>query len=495
MAENLKSQTVRGVWWSLLDRYSIQGVSFLVTLVMSRILTPGEYGLIGMLAIFIALAQVFIDGGFANALIRKENRTETDFSTVFWVNLGIGLLSYLILFVSAHAIASIYKEEILVPIVRVYALNLVFSSLGAINKVKLTIDINFKTQLKISLISGVTSGVSGILCAVNGMGVWAIVAQSNVSAVLTTLLSFYYIRWRPSLAFSVESFKSLFSYGSKLLAAQTISTLYVYLYHLVIGMKYTKDQLGLYTKATQFGQIVTTTMASSMTRVSFPVLSRVQNDDTKLIDSHRKFIGMVAFIVFPLSLGLCGIARPLISALITDNWLGCVPFLRVITFAYVCDGITIVNLNLLYVKGKSNIVLRLEVIKKSIAIILLLIALPYGVMTICYSQLLYAFIALILNTVNTKKLLNYGFFSQMRDLTPYMLFSLIVMGLALWFDQIIGNNWLVLAASLTACPVVYILLCRLFRLDAMFEMAAIIGSNTLCPAWLNRIITRYFTQK
>ncbi len=495
MAENLKSQTVKGVWWSLLERYSTQGVSFLITLIMARLLTPGEYGLVGMLAIFMALAQVFIDGGFANALVRKENRSETDFSTVFWINLGIGLISYVILFVSAHAIAALFKEEILVPIIKVYAINLVFISLAAVNKVKLTIDINFKTQLKISLIAAVTSGITGIVCALNDLGVWAIVAQSNVSAVMTTILCFVYVRWIPSPVFSKESFKSLFGYGSKLMVAQTISTLYVYLYNLVIGMKYTKAELGLYTRATQFGQIVSTNLTSSMTRVSFPVLSRVQDDDEKLMGAYRKFIGMVAFIVFPLALGLCGIAKPMISALITDKWLGCVPFLQVLTFAYMCDGITIVNLNLLYVKGKSNVVLRLEIIKKSIAVLLLMIAIRYGVMAICCSQLLYAFIALFINTVNTRKLLNYGFLSQMRDLMPYLFFSLIVMGLALSLDYIIDNNWLVLASSLIACPAVYILLCRLFRLNAIFEMASIISGNKYCPQWLNRVIKKYFAEE
>ena len=494
MAENLKSQTIRGVWWSLLERYSSQGVAFLITLIMARLLTPGEYGLVGMLTIFMSLAQVFIDGGFANALIQKNTRTELDFSTVFWINLGIGLISYTLLFVSAHAIASLYHQEILVPIIRIYALNLIFSSLAAVNKVKLTIDLNFKTQLKISLIAAITSGVTGIICALNNCGVWAIVAQSNVSAVMTAILSFMMVKWRPLFAFSKESFRSLFSYGSKLLVAQTISTIYVNLYNLVIGLKYTKEELGLYTRAAQFGQIISTNLTSAMTRVSFPVLSRVQNDDKQLMGAYTKFIGMVAFIVFPLALGLCGIAKPMIGAILTDKWLGCVPLLQILTFAYLCDGITIVNLNLLYVKGKSNIVLRLEIIKKTIAVTLLLIAIRFGVTAICYSQLLYAFIALILNTSNTKKLLNYGFLNQIRDLLPYFLCSLTISGLALGIDNLMNNDWLVLAICLIVCPIVYIFLCRLFKLNALFEMASIIHNNKYCPNWLDRIITRLFVK-
>ena len=490
MAGSLKTQTVKGVWWSLLEKYSSQGVSFLITLVMARILTPGEYGLIGMLAIFMALGQVFIDGGFANALIQKENRTETDYSTVFWINVSIGVLSYLILLVSAPAIASFYNQDILIPIIKIYGLNLILSSLAAVNKVKLTIDINFRTQLKISLISAVTSGITGIVCALKGCGVWAIVAQSNVAAAMTAILSFIFVRWRPSPIFSRESFRSLFSFGSKLLVAQIISTVYVYLYHLVIGKKYSKEELGLYTKAGLFGQMVSTNLTSAMTRVSFPVLSQVQNDDTQLTGAYRKFIGMVAFIVFPVALGVCGLARPLIISLITDKWLGCVPFIQILIFAYLCDGITIVNLNLLYVKGKSDIVLRLEIIKKTIAITLLFISVPYGIKAICLSQVLYGIIALILNTRNTKKLLNYGFLSQIRDLFPYFVFSLTIMAIALGLDYLINNSWIVLGLSIIICPTVYLLLCHVFKLKALYEMASIVASNQYCPAWLNRLLQK-----
>jgi O-antigen/teichoic acid export membrane protein len=495
MAENLKTQTVRGVWWSFLEKYSTQGVAFLVTIIMARHVTPGEYGLIGMLAIFMALAQVFIDGGFANALIQKEVRTETDFSTVFWINVSIGVLSYILLFVGAPAIAAFYNQDILVPITRIYGLNLILSSLSAVNKVKLTVDINFKTQLKISLIAALTSGIAGITCALNDCGVWSIVVQSNVAAAMNAILCFIFVKWRPALVFSVESFHSLFRFGSKLLAAQIISTVYVNLYNLVIGKKYSKEEVGLYSKAGLFVQMVSTHLTAVMTRVSFPVLSRVQNQDDKLMGAYRTFIGMVAFIVFPVALGFCGVARPLIVSLITDKWLGCVPFIQILVFAYLCDGITIVNLNLLYVKGKSDIVLRLEIIKKTIAVILLFIALRFGVKAICLSQLLYAVIALILNTRNTKRLLKYGFLSQIRDLFPYFICSLVMMSAAFGLDHIIDNNWVVLGLSLIICPVIYLLLCFLFKLNALNEMALIVVSNKYCPQWLNKLLSNLLLKK
>ena len=494
MAENLKTQTVKGVWWSILERYSTQGVSFIITIVMSNILSPDEYGLIGMLAIFISLSQVFIDGGFANALIQKNKRTDTDFSTVFWINLGIGILCYILLFFAAPYIAAFFEKDILIPITRVYAINLILNSLCAVNKVKLVIDINFKTQLKISLAAAITSGIAGITCAVMGYGVWALVVQLNTSAFMTTLLSFIFVRWKPAFVFSKESFRSLFSFGSKLLVAQTISTVYVNLYNVAIGKKYTSSELGLYTRARQFVELVSTNLTSVMTRVLFPVLSRVQDDDTQLMGAYRKFISMVAFIVFPAALGLAGIARPLILALINENWVGCVPFIQVLVFAYAMDGITIINLNLLYVKGKSDIVLKLEIIKKTIAITILLITIRYGVMAICLGQVTYAFIALILNTRNTKKLLNYGLLNQIKDLYPYFLISLVIMALALLLDHLIINSWIVLALSLIVCPVVYVMLCWLLGLNALKEMAAIIASNRYCPVWFNKIITKLYPE-
>ncbi len=490
MAESFKTQTAKGVWWSFLEKYSTQGVSFIVTLVMARKLLPGEYGLIGMIAIFMALGQVFIDGGFANALIQKEKRTETDYSTVFWINISIGLLSYTLLFLFAPLIASFYNHEILIPIIRIYGINLILSSLAAVNKVKLTVDLNFKTQLKISFISACTSGVAGIACALNHCGVWSIVVQAIVAAAMNAILSFIFVRWKPKAVFSKESFRSLFNFGSKLLAAQIISTVYVYLYNLAIGKKYTKEELGLYTKAGLFGQMVSTHLASVMTRVSFPVLSRVQNDDEKLIGAYRKFIGMVAFIVFPVALGVCGVARPLIVSLITDKWLGCVPYIQILIFAYLCDGITLVNLNLLYVKGKSNVVLRLEIIKKSIAVIILCITIRYSVIAVCIGQALYAVIALILNTRNTRKILDYGLLKQLRDIFPYLIFSLIIMSVGLGLDYLLANDWIVLGLSLILCPSVYLLLCYVFRLNALNEMAQIVSSNRYCPVWLNRLFVR-----
>ena len=276
------------------------------------------------------------------------------------------------------------------------------------------------------------------------------------------------------------------------MVAQIIGTIYVNLYNLVIGKKYTSVELGLYTKAGLFGQMVSTNLTSAMTRVSFPVLSKVQNDDTQLMDAYRKFMTMVAFIVFPVALGICGMARPLIVSLITDKWIGCVPFIQILIFAYLCDGITIVNMNLLYVKGKSDVVLRLEIIKKTIAVIMLFVAVRYGIKAICLSQVLYAIIALILNTRNTKKLLNYGFLNQIWDLLPYFICSLTIMAIALGLDYMIANNWIVIGLSIIIGFPFYLLLCYVFKLKALNEMVSILSSSKYCHVGLSKILARLF---
>ena len=473
MAESLKNQTVSGVAWSFLERYATQGVSFIITIIMARLLSPSEYGLLGMLAIFISISQVFIDGGFSNALIQKKEKCDEDFSTVFYINVGISLVFYAILFFCAPLIARFFNEPQLVLITRVYTFNLVINALAAVNKTKLTIAVDFKTQLKISLIAATTSGVAGIIAAYNGFGVWALVLQYMLSALLNVVLSFVYVKWHPSFIFSKESFNSLFKFGSKLLGAQLIGTVYVNLYNLAIGKRYSAEQLGYYTRAGQFGQLVSSNLSSIMTRVSFPVLSQVQDDDERLISVYKRFIQVVAFIVFPLSLGLGGIAKPMILSLLGAKWAGSILLLQILSFAYMCDGITIINLNLLYVKGRSDYVLRLEIIKKSIAFAILFATIWFGLEVICIGQAVYSLIAVALNTHYTNKILNYGIVKQVKDIYKYFLVSLVMAVIAVLIGEIIRNCYVALVACLAVCPVFYFGACKVMHLYAFDECMGI----------------------
>ena len=474
---SLKSQTVHGVVWSFIERFSVQIVQFVLGIIIARLLSPDEYGLIGMLAIFISISQVFIDGGVSTALIQRQDRDEVDFSTVFYINLAISFFCYFLLFCGAPLIASFYNQPLLIAITRVYSITLVINSLAAVNKVKLVIALDFKTQSKISFGAACISGLIGALCAWKGLGVWALVIQMFISSLVNVFLSFYYVKWFPSWIFSLSSFNKLFSFGSKLLIASLISNVYTNLYTLVIGKKFSTFSLGLYSRADQFAQFTSSNIAGILSRVSFPILSQIQNDDERLINVYKKYIQMSALIVFPLILGLCGIAKPLILLLLTETWIDCVLLLQILCFSYLWNCVVTVNLNLLNVKGRSDLVLKLEIVKKSIAFIILAISLFFNLVVICIGLVVYSFIALYMNTYYTKKLLNYGFKMQLKELLPYLLLALLIMCEALFFSCYISNSLLSIVISLIVCPVTYIVICYKTRLDAFVELENMIKKS------------------
>lgn len=474
---DLKNKTVNGVVWSFIERFSVQGVVFVLDLIIARLIGPENYGLIAMLAIFMSVSQVFIDGGFSSALIQRKERSEADYSTVFYINFAISILTYIALFFAAPAIAEFFNQPVLSAITRVYSLNLIINSLVAVNKTKLTIAVDFKTQSKISFYSAVLSGIVGVALAMLGYGVWSLVVQSLVLAALNVLFSFYYVRWIPRERFSTASFKSLFSFGSKLLIANIISALYAKAYDMVIGKKFDKESLGLFSRADKFNQFASSNISGVLQRVSFPVLSSIQDDNDRLRRVYKKYMQISALVVFPLILGMCGIARPMIEALLGPQWMGCVPMLQILSFAYLWDCVVMVNLNLIYVKGHSDYVLKLEIIKKTIAFTILAITLFFDLTIICCGRVVYSIIAFYLNTYYTKKLLNYGFFTQLKELSPILFMSLVVTCIGLAMSALISNAILSLAASLTLCPIAYVAMCKIFKVEAFNEVLSIVKTK------------------
>jgi len=474
MVSDLKSKTIHGVAWSFVERFSVQAIQFILGIILARLLSPNDYGLIAMLVVFISISQVFIDGGFSSALVQRQYRSEMDFSTAFYTNLGISIICYLLLFIFAPIIASFYHQPLLISITRIYSINLILNSLVAIHKVKLIISVDFKTQSKISFTSALISGIIGIICAYVGYGVWALIIQALFLALFNVLLSFYYVRWLPILNFSISSFKSLFSFGSKLLIASLISNVYTNLYALVIGKKFSSSSLGMYSRADQFAQFTSSNIANILARVSFPVLSQIQNDNERLISVYRRYIQISALLVFPLILGLCGIAKPLILLLLTEKWSGCIILLQILCFSYLWNCVVTVNLNLLNVKGRSDLVLKLEIIKKVIAFLILIISLSFDLIGICIGLVVYSLIALYLNTYYTKKILNYGFKKQFVELLPYLLLSLLIMCEALFFSHFISSYLLSIILSIIICSLTYIVLCYYFRLSAFTELVSLL---------------------
>ena len=442
MSDNLRNKTTKGVFWSAIERFSVQGVQFLVMIVMARLLTPEDYGLIGMLAIFLAISQSLIDSGFSQALIRKQNRTDVDNSTVFYFNLVVGLVLYAILFVAAPYVADFYDTPALTPVMRVICLGIVFNSLAVVQRAHLTVNIDFKTQAKASLIAAVLSGIVGITAAYAGYGVWALVWQQLVSLGVNTLMLWFYSKWRPSWIYSWPSFRELFSFGSKMLASGLLDTTYSNIYPIVVGKLFSASSLGHYTRAQQFGQFPSSNITGILQRVTYPVLCSIQNDDERLANVYRKFLKLSAFVIFPLMTGLSAVSYPFITLAIGGKWHYCALLLQIICFSLMWYPIHAINLNLLQVKGRSDLFLKLEIIKKIMGVIVICVTAPFGLVAMCYGQIVSSLIALVINTHYTGILIRVGFLKQMRDLLPTLLLSVSMFGGILLLNQFVeGNLW------------------------------------------------------
>lgn len=439
MSQSLKEQAVKGTGWSAVERFATQGVSFLIQLVLARLLMPEDYGAIAMLAIFLQVAQVFIDSGFANALIKKTSCSEKDYSTVFYYNLLVAIIVYLLFYFLAPFVASYYEVPLLVKVMRIISITLIINALCIVHRTKLIKKIDFKTQTIVSIVSVLLSGIVGIILAYKGYGVWALCYQSILNSVLQCILLFLFVRWKPLLVFSRKSFHEMFSYGSKLLGASLIGVVYNNLYTIVIGKRFDSETLGLYSRADNFATFPSTNIGQVIARVTLPVLSKIQENDEKLLQAYRKIIRYASLIIAPLMLGLCAIARPLILSILTEKWIGVVPYLQILCLGLVFDHLNGLNLNLLYVKGRSDLVLKLEVIKKVLAVVILFISLPFGVMAMCIGRALYCFVAIFINTYYTKRLINLSVWEQLLDVLPYVGIS-IIMAFAIVTSSLLFEN-------------------------------------------------------
>lgn len=423
--KSVKQETLSGVKWTAIEKFSVQGIQFLLGLIMARLLSPSDYGTVGMLAIFFAVSQTFIDSGFGNALVRKIDRTETDFSTVFYFNIVVSVACYILLFTIAPWVGSFFNMSILCPILRVQSINLILNSMMGIQVAKLTIDINFKALAKRSLWSSIVSGVFGIILAYNGFGVWALVYQSILSTFINLVFIWIYCKWKPRREFSWQSFRELFSYGSKLLLSGLLNTIYVNLTPIIIGKYFSPRDLGFYSRGTHLARYPGGNINGVLQRVTFPVFAKLQNDDEHLIHAYRKYISITSMCIFYGCVLMASIGKPLVLLLLSSKWAEAIIYLQIFSFSIMFDHINSINLNLLQVKGRSDLFLRLEIIKKTISTIILFASIPFGVIGICISKVIYTQIAVFINTYYTGKLFHLGYIDQFRDFGGYLILSII----------------------------------------------------------------------
>lgn len=426
--QTLKQATTKGLFWSSVERFSNQGVQFVFSIILARLLSPSDYGIIAMVTIFFAVAQSFVDSGFSNALVRKTDRVEEDLSTCFYFNIGVGIIAYIVLFLIAPLVANFYNQPILSPIIRITGLGVILNSLCVVQQALFTIKIDFKSQAKITLSATVISGIVGIILAYQGYGIWALVWQGVASSIVRMGLLWLMSKWRPRTGFSKSSFNYLFGYGSKLLVSGLLDTIYNNIYPIVIGKFYNPAQLGNYSRALGWAQLPSANITSILQRVTFPVLSAIQDDTLRLQNSYRRLLKLSAFIVFPLMMGLAAIASPLIRVILTAKWDGCVLYLQILCFALMLYPIHAINLNLLQVKGRSDIFLRLEIIKKIIGVIILIITIPLGITAMCLGMVFSSIICLIINTYYTSRFIDVGLLTQLKDLKIILINSLVMGG-------------------------------------------------------------------
>lgn len=470
---SLKEKTVKGVLWSGLDRFFSQGIQVVFSILIARILLPSDYGVVAMLSIFLAVAQTFVDSGFGAALIRKPDRTDVDFSTVFYFNIAIAVIFYALLWLASPVIAAFYDIPVLKDITRVMGLIVVFSSISFVQGTKLTIAIDFRSRAIISIFVNALTGIAGLWLAKVGYGVWALALQPVLSSFLYAVFFWTVVRWLPKPVFSWKSFREMFSFGSRLLASSLLNTIYNNVYTLVIGKIFSSTSLGLYSKADNLVQYPSSCITNVLQKVSFPVLSTIQNEPERLADAYKQFIRLSAFVVFPLMVGLAAVADPMVRILLTDKWSGAVYLLQLLCFAMMWYPVHAINLNLLQVKGRSDFFLKLEIIKKIQGVIILCITIPFGLVAICYGRIAASLLSLVYNTYYTGKLIDYGFVQQMKDLMHILVHS-IVMGLIAWgVVQLLHPVWLKLLSGVLAGAAYYIAgayMMKFDELDTLFSL-------------------------
>ena len=478
MPDSLKQKAAKGVLWSAVERFSVQGVQFLIMIVMARLLTPHDYGLIGMLAIFIAVAQSLIDSGFSQALIRKQDRTEVDNNTVFYFNIVVSALLYLILYVSAPLVADFYNTPLLCPVMRVVCISIIFNSLAVVQRALLTIKIDFKTQAKAALTAAVVSGIVGIAMAYHGFGVWSLVTQQLFNLGINTGLLWLLSKWRPRLTYSWQSFHELFAFGSKLLATGLLNTIYNNIYPIVIGKLFSASSLGHYTRAHQFSEFPSSNVTGIIQRVTYPVLCEIQNDDARLASIYRRFLKLSAFVVFPLMMGLSSVSKPFVNIMLGLQWGFCGQLLQIICFSMMWYPIHAINLNLLQVKGRSDLFLRLEIIKKILGVSVLCVTAPFGLIVMCYGSIFNSLVALAINTYYTGKLVNVGFFMQMRDLLPTIVLSLVMFALILTINHFIPSDIVKLCVDIVVGVAFYTLSSRALKFSELGELLSLVNRKS-----------------
>jgi teichuronic acid exporter len=464
---SLKSLATKGVIWSAIDKFAVQIGQFIVSIVLARILVPEDFGLIGMLTIFIALSQIFIESGLGIGVIQKQDRNDIDFSTLFIFNLSVSTFFYFVLFLAAPLISSFFKQPQLTDLLRILGLTLFLNAFSIVQRTKLTIAVDFKTIAKSNVIGMVLGGICGVVMANNGFGVWSLVFQALIVTFASTMYLWFYGNWKFSSTFSRKSFKSLFGYGSKLLIAGLYAQILNNVYNICLGKFYPTASLGYYTRAKSFADISSGTIVSIIQQATFPILTTVQKDKEKLVSIYSRMIRMSAFLNIPLMTLIALLAKPIIILLLTEKWIALIPLLQWMVFARIFLPMSAINLNLLNAVGRSDLFLKVDFSKLPFTILAIVITIPLGVKAMIIGHVITSVIAFIINAYLPGKLYGYGPINQLKDMLPIFMatagMAVFVFIITYFLDNLILQLFLGGLVGL----ITYLLICLLFKVSEL----------------------------
>ena len=468
--QSLKDKTIKGTAWSAIDNVTQMGVSFLVSIVLARLLSPDDYGLIGIINIFTVVCTAIINGGFSAALIRKKDVTDDDYNTSFIVNLGLSLLLYALVFLASPLIANFFGREELVWLTRVSSLIMIIGALAIVQQTRLTKRIDFKTQTKITLTASIISGVIGITMAFLDFGVWALVAQMLSAQLLRTVLLWFYNHWIPSLRFNKQSFHELFGFGWKMMVSAILDSIWTQLYQVVVGKYYNAATLGQYIRANHFSQMFSSNLTNVIQRVTYPVLSEIQDDKERMIAAYRRVIKITMFLTFALMFALGAVSEPFLYCLIGEKWHDAATYLPLICIIGASYPLHAINLNMLMVQGRSDLFLKLEIIKKIIALAPLFIGAFVGIFPMLYTSIITCIISYFLNSYFPGKLLGYTSWMQLKDISKSFSITFVMAVVVYMLKYIPLSYWIILPIQIVVGLGVFILLCRITKIEEYKEM-------------------------
>lgn len=474
----LRKQAISGMMWTFAQQFSTQGIGFLISVVLARLLLPAEFGIIGMIGIFMGIGGALVDSGLASSLIRTPDANEEDFSTVFYFNIIGSILIYSILYLIAPFIANFFNQPILTNITRLYGITFIIEAFSTIQLTRLTQRMDFKTQMRVSVPALIGGGVLGIVLAYMGYGVWSLVWMKVFQTFLKSFQLWIVTKWKPSFVFNIEKFKYHFNFGYKLLLSGLLDTVFTNSYTVIIGKLFIPAQLGFYTRANSVVQLPVQNISGALNKVTYPLFASIKDDNERLRKVYKQIMQMVTFLIAPILIIMGVLATPLFRFVFTEKWLPAVPYFQILCISGILYPFHVYNLNILNVKGRSDLFLKLEIIKKVLLVVTILISFQFGMYGLLWGMVISSALALFINAHYSGKFIHYNGFEQIKDVLPILITGLLAGGITWGFDQIMIHfdtndiSRIILGGLIGASS--YVLMALIFKFQSIYDLKRII---------------------